>query len=195
MPSPQFILNSYFRPLRSLPCWLVTAEYGSWISLHFGEPRLRISEGTPNAPLRSMRQRAVFVEGDFLIWIEMGEWELFQDKKLAFHSEQRRAYLRRAATNLDGQQIKQVEVVAKKRETHFTFDFGSELIVRPTAEAKPEEPLWHVYGKHRCLSMLANGNLEYGPSRNKILKRIRAGNYSFTAKLNNAVDPHSVGRQ
>ena len=162
MTATSSLLRKYFEPLKNLPCWDVTAEYGSWLSLHFGQPHLKIRERDSESKLKSMRRRAVFVESEFLLWVEMGAWDLFDEGKRAFHSEQSRGYLRRAAARLDAQQISRVELMADTVSTVWTFDLGGQLIVRPTESAKPDEPLWHIYGKDRCLSLLANGVLEHG---------------------------------
>jgi hypothetical protein len=182
MPGSQSVLREYFRPVAALPCWHVTAEYGSWLSLRFGSPHLEIREGIPEARLKAMRSRAVSIEGDFLLWIELGAWELLQDGKSAFHSEQTRSYLRRAAARLDGQKLTQVKISDGVPETVFTFDFGSTLVVHPTHAAESADPLWHLYSDSRCLSLLASGELEYGPTRRAASRKaIHAGNISYAA--------------
>lgn len=155
-------LSQYFSPLSELPCWNATAEYGSWIRLQFGTPHLNIREGNPASTINGMKRRAVFVAGDFELWIEMGAWEMFENGKRVFHSEQSRNQLRSAAGRLNGQKLLKVELVSQPMTTVFVFDEGTQLKVCSTADAKPDEPLWHVYSAGDCLSLLANGTCKHG---------------------------------
>jgi hypothetical protein len=182
MPNAQSLVREYFGPLRGLPCWHVTAEYGSWLSLRFGQPHLKIREADPRARVKTMQRRAVFVEGDFLLWVELGAWQLMHGAEVAFHSEQSRAYLRRAAARLDGQKLTHIKLSPGKPETEFTFDSGSTLVVRPADGAEPEESLWHVYSESKCLSLLAGGALEYGSTRRSVPRRVaEIGSVSYAA--------------
>lgn len=175
------LIREYFGPLRRLPCWHVTAEYGSWLSLRFGRPRLDVREGNPKAKSERLRRRNVFVEGDFLLWVEMGAWDLLENGKRSFHSEQPRSYLRRAAASLESQKIVGVELDANPTSTVLTFDFGSSLHIRPTDDAEPDEALWHLYSRKRCLTLLANGNLEHGLSANRKPRRATATALTYAA--------------
>ena len=174
MATTRALLREYFAPLASMPCWNVTAEFGSWLSLCFGQPRLEIREGNPDSKLKNLRRRAVFVEGEFLLWVEMGAWQLLENGKLLFHSGQARKYLRRAAGHLDSQKLLRVELTTDPARTVFAFDHGSELHVGPTADSEPDEPLWHVYGAGKCLSLLADGTLEHGASHDRKPRRTTA---------------------
>ena len=167
MATASALIREYFGPLRALPCWHVTAEYGSWLSLRFGRPRLDVREGNPKARSARLKRRRVFVEGDFLLWVEMGAWDLVENGKRRFHSEQTRDSLRRAAGCLESQKLVRVELSTTPTKTVFTFDFGSQLRIRPTEDAEPDEALWHLYSRKRCLSMLANGTLEHGLLANR----------------------------
>ena len=158
----QELLSQYFSPLNELPCWNATAEYGSWIRLQFGAPHLNIREGNPASTISGMKRRAVFVAGDFELWIEMGAWEMFDNGKRVFHSEQSRNHLRRAAGRLNGQKLLKVELVAQSMTTLFVFDEGTQLNVHATTDAKPDEPLWHVYSAGDCLTLFTSGNCKTG---------------------------------
>ena len=159
----------------------MTAEYGSWLSLRFGQPHLRIREGTPEAKLKSLKRRAVFVEGEFLLWVEMGAWKMSEERKRLFHSEQSRGYLHRAARRLDGQKLARVEIKPTPLGTIFTFDHGCKLHVCAAEGASSDEALWHIYGLDKCLSLLADGTLEYGPSKGNKRHRMSVRNVDYAA--------------
>ena len=165
MVTADSIVRDYFKPLWQLPCWHVTAEYGTWLSFRFGEPHLSVREGNPEAKARSLQRRAVHVEGEFLLWVEMGAWTILEAGRRVYHSGQTRPSLRRAAARLDSQKIERVDVQAKPLATIFSFDEGSRLRVYPAKDCDPDDPLWHLYGRSRCLTLLANGSLQYGSEK------------------------------
>jgi hypothetical protein len=176
------LFRDYFGQLEGLPCWETSTEFGTWISLRFGNPTIRIREGNPDGETERQRRRRVYVEGEFLLWFEMGQWEFFENNKLKFHSGQSRAYLRRAANRLQSQCLASVEFLPDNTESKFEFDLGARLIVRPTADAEDDDSMWHLYTRDRCLTMLANGTLEHGPSRAKRRSRLKAKLASYSGK-------------
>lgn len=162
MASTRSLLREYFGPLANQPCWNASAAYGSWLSLNFGPPRLDVREGNPASSVQRLRRRSVLVKGEFLLWIDMGAWDLYEEGIRLFHSEQARACLRRAAGRLDAQKLVSVAVRTSPVRTIFTFDLGSQLHVRSSETAEPDEPLWHLYSHDNCLSLLAAGTLQHG---------------------------------
>lgn len=182
MTTAHTLIHEYFGPLTDLPCWHTTSEFGSWLSLRFGQPRLDIREGNPDAKSDRLKRRRVDVEGDFLLWIEMGAWELVENQERLFHSEQPRASLRRAAARLEGQKVSGVEILTAPFCTVFKFDLGSTLHVRPAEDAEPDEPLWHLYTRDHCLSLLANGRFQYGLFVSRRLRHTAARAISYAAQ-------------
>ncbi|HKV09949.1 MAG TPA: hypothetical protein VJ725_17550 [Thermoanaerobaculia bacterium] len=179
MATPSSLLREYFSPLKGLLSWEGTAEFGTWLSLRFGTPRLTVREGKPEAVSKILRRRRVFLEGDFLLWVEMGAWEVFEEGKRRFHSGQSRRSLRRAAAWLEAQAISRVEITTDPVGTVFFFDLGSELHVRPMADAEPDEDLWHLYSRDRSLSLMPDGTLEHGPLTSKS-RRTKARDVIYT---------------
>lgn len=156
-----------------LPCWEASAEFGTWLSLRYGQPKVKIREGSPAGETERQRRRRVMIDGDFLLWIEMGEWVYFEDGKRKYHSGQSRAYLRRVAARLQSQCLSFVTVLELPSIVRFEFDLGGCLLVRPAQDAEPDDPLWHIYAFDRCLTLLANGTLEHGPSSDVKRRKMR----------------------
>ena len=181
MPTTKSLLREYFEQLAGLPCWNVKAEYGSWLSLNFGTPHLETREGNPDAKIGSLKRRAVFVTGEFRVWVEMGAWEILENGKRIYHSDQSRAYLRRAASRLDSQKISVVALLGDEKTTVFSFDQGSQLHVRSVETADADEGQWHVYCHGNCLTLLANWTLEYGPSKGTKRRQITANAAIYAA--------------
>lgn len=157
------LLAEHFSLLAAQPCWQCTANYGSWLSLHFGQPRIVVREPVPNAKRLSMQRRSADVQGDFLLWIEMGAWEYSEEGKPLQHSEQSREALQKVAALLQGQCISSVQLLHARTETIFEFDQGGQLRVWPHADASADDPLWHLYLPEKILTFQANGHIAHGP--------------------------------
>ena len=171
MTNTSSLLSGYLKPLEGLPCWNATAEYGSWLSLSFGLPHLVVREGNPKSQVKSYRRRAVFVEGEFLLWVQTGAWEILAKGKRIFHSGQSRERLRVAAARLDSQKLLRIELNVDPLCTIFTFELGSQLHTFPDEASQSDETLWSMHALGNCLSLLANGTLEYGSDRSKKPRR------------------------
>ncbi|WP_148293024.1 hypothetical protein [Comamonas sp. B-9] len=156
------LLAEHFSLLAAQPCWQCTANYGSWLSLHFGQPRIVVREPVPNAKALAMRRRRADVQGDFLLWIEMAAWEYSEDDKPLLHSEQPRESLQQAAARLQGQCISGVRLLHARTETIFDFDQGGQLRVWPHGDARADDPLWHLYLPEKILTLQANGHIAHG---------------------------------
>ena len=171
----------YFDRIARQPCWHATAEYGTWLSLNFGQPKLVIREGNPSSKSELMRRRKVTVQGDGLLWVEMGAWELREGRRRLFHSEQSRSFLRRAAARLDGQILVRLEVQTSPLRSTFSFDHGSVLSVWAHETNEDDDPLWHIYGGRGCLSLLAGGKVEYGHGNSQSPRRVAASSVACAA--------------
>lgn len=181
MSTAEQVVRRYFGSLADLPSWNATAEYGSWLSLSFGKPHVVVREANPRSRAKSFRRRRTFVQGDYFLWIEMGDWEYFERRKRLSSSRQRRTHLRRTAAMLEAQKLTRFELKPTTRESVFTFDQGGLLRVWPARDAKPNEPLWHLYVKQNCLSFLADGTLEHGPGSSPNPKRVQATAVKYAA--------------
>jgi hypothetical protein len=167
------LFSDYFGAMGGLPCWGASSEFGTWLSLRYGQPKVKIREGNPAGKTERQRRRRVMIDGDFLLWFEMGEWEYFEHGKRKYHSGQSRAYLRRVALRLQSQCVSSVTVLELPSIVRFEFDLGGSLLVRAEKDAEPDDPLWHIYAFDRCLTLLADGTLEHGPSNEKKRRKLR----------------------
>ncbi len=134
-----------FAPLIGLPCWQVQQGVGSFLTLEFGIPHLRIAE-----PLRfrGSEKRRVTIAGEWHVWIYCCEWVLSNNGRDLVNSDDERADIAEALDVLDGQALESVEIDASNANTTFRFDLGGELSTRraPTG-TYDEEPVdqWLLY--------------------------------------------------
>jgi hypothetical protein len=164
------LLARRFRNLRGLPCWLVHGNFGTWLSLYFGRPSVVVREGKPSSSSRFSKRRRAFVEGEFLLWIEMADWEYTEPPRLRIQPTSRQR-IRKAAALLQGQVLSAIATRKRPLEVTFHFDEGGALRVWRGADLKPDDPLWHLYLRGRGISLLANGAIS-GARRG--LPKIRA---------------------
>lgn len=161
------IVERVFRPVFGRPCWQVQQGYGSFLTLEFGQPHLKVRN--PEAPqpgdspkIRRMKERRIArVYGDWHLWIYCCDWKIVQDGKEAAHSESAGARIRRAARDLDGQMLQQVVVIPRDGKTQFRFDLGGTLYTWPTDRKQEQWLLYEPSGQ--VLTMRGDGQYQYGP--------------------------------
>jgi hypothetical protein len=161
------LVDQVFQPVYGLPCWNVDYGVGSFLTLEFGQPHLRIEEPreskSQSSRVRKLSaRRHVFLHGDWHLWLQFCEWHVYTGNKLigdsALESSSKRR-IARAARELDGQQLLQVTIDPSHGTSVMTFDLGSRL------ETKPYEPnsiQWMLYEWNgKVLTYCANGRLRY----------------------------------
>ncbi len=146
-------ISEAFRAVLGLPSWLVRKGHGSFITLEFGEPQLRVDEprllpvfidgGPPKAMVRGSH-----VFGQWHLWIYLCLWELKLETVELAHCESDDVTIARALAVLNGQALASVEVNPVNGSTAFTFDLGCFLVTRPApaddSDGEPAEQ-WMLY--------------------------------------------------
>lgn len=134
------VISPVFRPLYGLPCWGVSSGYGSSLTMEFGEPHLEVCEPRALDPNKSAKfnrhysRRSIWVRGEWHLWFDCCEWNVFTRGKLIGHSALQSSSKRpinRAAAELDGQKLMQISVNPLAGTSVFEFDLGSCLETRP----------------------------------------------------------------
>ena len=169
-PIPQ-----YFRHLHSKPCWQAVAEFGTYLSLYFGAPKVKVLEAKPGARSMHNKRRRAFVDGEFLLWVEMADWEYSAQRKSRIRPTSR-ARIRQVAVELRGQVLVHITVKPRLRETTFRFDQGGALRVWPGVDLRDDDVLWHFFltEQGHAISFRADGQFEYGPSSRKASTLVRS---------------------
>ncbi len=154
--SPSIAINRVFervfRPVYGLPCWGVQPGCGSFLTLEFGEPHLRIREPIDSenkVPLRVKRhlaRRRVFVKGQWHLWIYCCDWSVYENGKVKGDSTSRRR-IRRAAEVLDGQKLTSVTITPRGCRSVFKFDLGARLETKPFDRKSEQWMFFQLSGK------------------------------------------------
>ncbi len=136
-----------FAKLVGLPCWQVERGQGSFLTMEFGKPHLRVRE--PTTPRRrvsarireTLMRRFVRPQGEWCFWVYCADWQFRMKGKLAGDSSSKRA-IERAIRAMDGQILTGISLYHKKRQTVLHFDLGGRLVITPNDQ---ESELWHLY--------------------------------------------------
>ena len=156
-----------FQRLYGQPCWNAKSGYGSFLTMEFGKPSLRISDSHwPAMPgeAEGRARRVVRVSGQWHLWIHSCAWQVFTGPKRVGHSNLRgssKLPIQRAARELDGQKLVQVTVAPHGATTVFEFDLGSRLEAKPDNETSDQWLLYEPSGY--VFSLRGDGCYSHNP--------------------------------
>ena len=147
------------QPLACLPCWKITTGYSSWLTFHFGQPRISVQEALLDSAIGAALhfRRMADVEGEFRLWIEMSDWVVFQDGERLADSESSPSVIRKAAAALQGQILVGVQLRHSPAQCEFVFDLGGKLCCHRYAEFESTDGLWHLFSPDGITTFLATG--------------------------------------
>lgn len=153
------------RRLYGLPCWGVQRGYGSFLTLEFGHPHLRIREPFPtDSASRRLQElaakRLIRPAGDFHLWIYACDWAVFEGSRLVGDSGTRRR-IDRAASYLNGQKLLSAQLILRGMRTILEFDLGGRLETKSYDRKSVQWLLYEPQGK--VLTVRADKRYSYGP--------------------------------
>ena len=158
-------IRSSLRRLYGLACWSVRRGHGSFLTLEFGRPHLRLREPYRSSA-KSKRVRAAAaarlatVHGDWHLWIYCCDWAVFEGERLVGDSRSKQS-IDRAARFLDGQRLVKAWVVPRGMRSVFEFDLGGRLETKPCDRAREQWLLYEPNGN--VLAIRADRKYSYGP--------------------------------
>jgi hypothetical protein len=152
------VIAQFFGPLYGLPCWGLNNGFSSWLTFQFGSPRLSIREPVPDSEHAIMRMRDVRIDGEHQLWIEMGDWLIFQDGARLANSESDAATISKATAYLDGQALIGLRTGVSGM-SEFTFDLGGRLWLSRYEDWEPDHGLWHMTAGDSIISFHADGRI------------------------------------
>lgn len=129
-------IDDAFGPVLKLPCWGVKGGYGSFLTIEFGEPSLRIreprlpSEDTSSTVRRMLSKRLVTVRGQWHLWIYCCDWQVLSGGAIVGDSSSKES-VDEASAVLDGQRLIEVCRGRGPATWQFSFDLGATLRTRP----------------------------------------------------------------
>jgi hypothetical protein len=132
------IVRSAFDPIAGLPCWQVLGEFGTYLTFHFGTPKVHVTE-----PTEAVRHRRLAgVDGQYVLCLEAYQWVAFQDGGRLAHSESPRDVIRQAAATLQGQKLIALTLRTTPAGGEFLFDLGGRIAYQ--ARDPEEQTLWSL---------------------------------------------------
>jgi len=153
------------RRLYGLPCWNVERGYGSFLTLEFGRPNLRVREPREStSKLKRVRnlaaRRLVYVRGDWHLWIYCCDWAVLEGSRLVGDSDSKRR-IDRAARFLNGQKLVSARLIPRGMRSVFEFDLGGRLQTQPFDRSSEQWLLYEPNGN--VLNVRADRRYSYGP--------------------------------
>ena len=179
------IIERTFANLYGHPCWGVYYDTQLNLSMHFGEPSLRIREPMKSRAKddwvrRMAEKRMVNVRGEWWLWVFCAYWKYFENTERIATSSSSARQIHLALSLLGGQRLVDVSVHSGTGATTFAFDLDGCLQVRRFDRSSDDE-LWSLYKPNGyVLSIRGNGTYDHEPGsgtdkRPRILKRELAG--------------------
>jgi hypothetical protein len=130
------IIARAFAPIAGLPCWQALGEFGTYLTFHFGTPKVDVTE-----PTKAIRHRRLAgVDGQHVLRLEAYQWVAFQDGGKVAHSESPREVIRETAAWLQGQKLIALTVRTEPAGGEFLFDLGGRVAYQ--VRDAEEDTLW-----------------------------------------------------
>lgn len=168
------IIRSAFDPIAGLPWWQVLGEFGTYLTFHFGTPKIHVTEPTE----ATCRRRLAGVDGQYVLCLEAYQWVAFQDGESLAHSESPRDVIRQAAATLQGQKLIALTVRRSPAGGEFSFDLGGRIAYQ--VRDPEEQTLWNL-----------STRLDPAPDEIAIVSFTAAGTVSRFAWRNTVNDPEA----
>jgi hypothetical protein len=160
------------QPLIGNLVWNVRGGDGSFVTMEFGAPHLRIREpivpvhSTSERVRRRLQQRHVIVMGEWHLWIRFAEWQLstasgYIDSAYYANFPSHDMFL-----DLDGQRLSEVAIGDDRSSLILRFDLGGKLLLLSGVE--PEYEQWSLHQWHGPIWVYKNDGtleIEHPPSR------------------------------
>lgn len=141
--SPIEIINLRFS---GLVAWDVVNSHGSFISMHFGSPRLQVNDIIED---NKTTRRTAHIHGDGELWIYMANWIIFNNGSIVASSDGGSGSIKNAMRLLQGQRLLEVRLEIEK--TNFIFDLDTTIVA---TSSDVNEAQWifsidgHVFYEH-----------------------------------------------
>lgn len=145
-------IQGSFHEIYGLPSWYVTKGEGSFVTLEFGQPHLkiwgpRLMRTRIEGLTEKAERRLAVVRGEWQLWIYCCQWSLSHFDVQIAHGESSDHTINQALRLLNGQALTDVRIESVARTT-FQFDLGCELSTWPASlDAYDGEPVdqWSFY--------------------------------------------------
>ncbi|QND73997.1 hypothetical protein [Tardiphaga robiniae] len=153
-------------PLIGLPAWFVRRGHGSFLTLEFGAPSLRIREpkvspDNSGKVAALSRRRKVLPRGEWHLWIYCCHWRVLSRGEEIAWSEASDKKISAATSELDGQILTAAEADPAQGTSVFKFDLGATLQTWPYGSGDTQWMLYMPSGD--VFSYREDGSYSSGP--------------------------------
>lgn len=119
-----------------MACWQAVGEFGTYLTFHFGTPKVEVTEPTEG----TRHRRLAGAIGQYELRLEACQWVAFQDGGKVAHSESPREVIRETAAWLQAQKLVALTLRTQPAAGEFVFDLGGRVAYQ--VRDAEEETLW-----------------------------------------------------
>ena len=136
-------------PIVGMVAWHVKLGFGSFFTMEFGDPTLKVREPVQskksNSPLvaKLLSKREVDVVGQWHLWVQHFDWNIFSNGEFLASVDSDKKSIADALEQLDGQRLDSISLVGVK--LILNFDLGATVELHSDADDS-EAPLATVFG-------------------------------------------------
>ena len=155
-----------FKQLLGKPCWGVKRGCGSFLTIEFGQPHLKIYEprvttSTSKKVQASAARRQAYVRGDWHLWIYCCDWSVSDGSNKLVGDTYSRKSIDLAAKFLNGQALVASTLISRGMRTVLEFDLGARLETKRYNRTDEQWMLYEPGGK--VLTVRADKHYSYDP--------------------------------
>jgi hypothetical protein len=179
-PNHSDALRQAFEPLFGLPAWQVRRGHGSFLTLEFGAPYLRIRE--PIAPTSTvdekvatlLKRRKITPRGAWHLWIYCCHWRVLVSGKEIANSDAVDSEIAAAAEEIDGQILTPATADPAFGRSVFEFDHGA-VALQTWPYGAGGDTQWMLYmHSGEVFSYRDDGSYNLGPASQALEEQVWA---------------------
>jgi hypothetical protein len=168
-------LQRAFEPLIGLPVWFVHKGYGSFLTMEFGSPHLKVREPRMVSSEASEMVQKLFARrrvtpcGEWHLWIYCCNWRIIADGHELAWSESSDQESIAAAYNIDSRLFIGIQIDSSKGTSVFEFEGNTVLQTWPYGKDSSDEQ-WNLFfwKSGDVFSYRADGHYSCGPGNQAV---------------------------
>lgn len=132
-----------FDKILGTPAWGAKRGAGSFLTLEFGSPRLRVRNPILDSEIEQLRRRRITICGTWHLWIQSDKWEILENQTVIVNSFATDGSIEIAIAKIDGRILDNVYFDEVNKET--LFEFEDSFHIKTYSVIESNSPQWSLY--------------------------------------------------